>query len=140
VPSLIDKDEETMPVSLNAFRDAYCWTEHVNSILELNLEGIMEIFMSYFNSDSSFVLTSAEKFLKGIGSLLSPRVIQMLFDLSQMTVIDESVNAEEYDDMELVEFLEFLVRAAYHQYLGEARNIGAKLSDLLTDAFTLANL
>jgi len=31
-----------------------------------------------------------------------------------MTVIDESVNADEYDDMEFAEFLEFLVRIAYH--------------------------
>ena len=30
-----------------------------------------------------------------------------------MTVIDESVNAAEYDDMEFVEFLEFIVRIAY---------------------------
>ena len=40
-----------------------------------------------------------------------------------MTVIDESVNAEEYDDMELVEFLEFLVRVAYHSYMGDGRSI-----------------
>ena len=30
-----------------------------------------------------------------------------------MTVIDESVNADEYADMEFVEFLEFLVRIAF---------------------------
>ena len=31
-----------------------------------------------------------------------------------MTVIDESMNADEYEDMEFVEFLEFIVRIAYH--------------------------
>ena len=64
----------------------------------------------------------------------------MLFDLSQMTVIDESVNAAEYDDMELVEFLEFLVRVAYHQYLGGDRSITAKLSDLLTNVLMICNV
>lgn len=64
----------------------------------------------------------------------------MLFDLSQMTVIDESENAEEYDDMELVEFLEFLVRVAYHTYLGEDRNITEKVSDLLTSVLQLSNI
>lgn len=75
-----------------------------------------------------------------MGSLLPTRVTKMLFDLSQMTVIDESVNADEYDDMELVEFLEFLVRLAYHQYLGEDRSITLKLSDLLRDMLPLANV
>jgi len=57
-----------------------------------------------------------------------------------MTVIDESVNAAEYDDMELVEFLEFLVRVAYHQYLGEDRPSSAKVADLLRDILALANV
>ena len=54
-----------------------------------------------------------------------------------MTVIDESVNAEEYDDMELVEFLEFLVRVAYHQCIGDSRSIEAMLSDLVRDILAL---
>jgi len=102
-----------MPISLNAFRDRFCWVEKVNAILELNLEGIMDVFCKY-QGEEGFVYDGAEKVLKGIGSQLPPRVTKMLFDLSQMTVIDESVNAEEYDDMELVEFLEFLVRIAHH--------------------------
>ena len=57
-----------------------------------------------------------------------------------MTVIDESVNAAEYDDMELVEFLEFLVRAAFHQYLGEDRSIANKLNDSLREVLSLANV
>lgn len=44
VPSLENKNEESMPISLNAFRDRFCWVEKVNAILELNLEGIMELF------------------------------------------------------------------------------------------------
>ncbi len=73
----------------------------------------MEIFTKYSEA-SGFVVESAYQVLKGIGCLISQRQIKMLFDLSQMTVIDESVNADEYDDMEFVEFLEFLVRIAYH--------------------------
>ena len=49
-----------------------------------------------------------------------------------MTVIDESVNADEYSDMEFVEFLEFLVRIAYHHYEDD-RPIDVKLADLLKD-------
>ena len=82
----------------------------------------MEVFEK-FQEDVGFTMNSAERVLKGIGSLLPPRMQAMLFDLSQMTVIDESVNAEEYDDMELVEFLEFLVRVAYHSYMGDGRSI-----------------
>jgi len=59
-------------------------------------------------------MVSAEKVLKGIGCLLPQRMVKIQFDLAQMTVIDESVNADEYDDMEFVEFLEFLVRIAFH--------------------------
>lgn len=55
-------------------------------------------------------------------------------------MIDESVNAAEYDDMELVEFLEYLVRVAFHQYMGESRNIVLKLSDLLKEVLQLVNV
>ena len=72
VPSLEDKNDDTMPVSLNAFRDLYCWQEKVNHILEVNLEGIMEVF-GKFMEDEGFTMASAEKVLKGIGSLLPPR-------------------------------------------------------------------
>jgi len=74
VPSLEDKNEETMPISLNAFRDRFCWVEKVNAILELNLEGIMEVF-GKFMEDIGFTLASAEKVLKGIGSLLPQRTV-----------------------------------------------------------------
>ena len=49
-----------------------------------------------------------------MGCLVPSRMIHMQFDLAQMTVIDESVNAAEYDDMEFVEFLEFIIRIAFH--------------------------
>ena len=47
VPFLTDKQPENMPNSLNAFRNQYIWTEKVNTLLELNLEGIMEVFMKF---------------------------------------------------------------------------------------------
>ena len=99
-------------MSLNAFRDQYVWVEKVNTLLELNLEGIMEVFLKNCE-DIGFTVNSAVKLLKGIGCLLSHRIIRMQFDLAQMTVIDESVNSDEYEDMEFVEFLEFLVRLAF---------------------------
>ena len=37
----------------------------------------------------------------------------MAFNLSQMTVFDELTGSGEYDDMEGVEFLEFIVRVSY---------------------------
>ena len=98
---------------MNAFRDKYVWTEKVNTLLEMNLEGIMDVFTKY-QEEIGFTINSAEKVLKGIGCLLPQRTIAMQFDLAQMTVIDEQVNAAEYSDMELVEFLEFLVRIAFH--------------------------
>ena len=33
IPSLHNKSDESIGSGLNAFRDKYCWTEHVNSIL-----------------------------------------------------------------------------------------------------------
>ena len=125
-----------MPVSLNAFRDKFCWVEKVNAVLEAHLEGIMMVFNKY-QEEEGFTYDSAKEVLKGIGSQLPLRTTKMLFDLSQMTVIDESVNAEEYDDMELVEFLEFLVRVAYHQCIGDSRSIEAMLSDLVRDILAL---
>ena len=47
MPSLVNKNEETMPVSLNAFRDKFCWVEKVNAVLEAHLEGIMMVFNKY---------------------------------------------------------------------------------------------
>ena len=85
-----------------------------------------------FEEDIGFTINSAEKVLKGIGCLVPPRIVKMQFDLAQMTVIDESVNADEYSDMEFVEFLEFLVRIAYHHYEDD-RPIETKLADLLKD-------
>ena len=113
VPFLTRKEDDEMPISLHAFRNEYVWNEKVNSIMELNLEGIMEVF-SIYSEYIGFTIASAEKVLKGIGCLVPQRMIAMQFDLAQMTVIDESVDADEYSDMEFVEFLEFLVRTAFH--------------------------
>lgn len=101
-----------VPTSLNAFKDRYVWVDNVNTILQFNLEGIMEVFAK-FSEDIGFTINSAQKVLKGIGSLIPARMVSMQFDLAQMTVIDESINAEEYSDMEFVEFLEFLVRISF---------------------------
>ena len=57
-----------------------------------------------------------------------------------MTVIDESVNSAEYSDMEFVEFLEFLVRLAYHIDLDENKSIDVKLGNLLKELLPLVNL
>ena len=57
-----------------------------------------------------------------------------------MTVIDESVNADEYHDMEFVEFLEFLVRIAFHKNVGDERPIEFKLSDLLREVLALTEI
>ena len=54
-----------------------------------------------------------------------------------MTVIDESVNADEYSDMEFVEFLEFLVRIAFQKSLGDNRPIGKRLSEFLGEILSL---
>lgn len=97
---------------MNAFKDRFVWIDNVNSILQFNLEGIMDVFAK-FAEDIGFTIKSAEKVLKGIGCLVPARMVAMQFDLAQMTVIDESINAEEYSDMEFVEFLEFLVRIAF---------------------------
>ena len=116
------KEPDQIGISLNAFREEHVWKEEVNTLFELNLEGIMDVF-SKNCEDEGFTIDSAFKLLKGIGCLLSQRVIRMQFDLAQMTVIDESVNSQEYEDMEFVEFLEFLVRLAYNIYMNEDRSI-----------------
>ena len=41
VPFLTEKNDESMPISLRAFRDKFVWIEEVNQVLDLNLEGIM---------------------------------------------------------------------------------------------------
>ena len=56
-----------------------------------------------------------------------------------MTVIDESTSADEYEDMEFVEFLEFLVRISFHQY-DDSREISDKLTDLLREILNLVNM
>jgi len=57
-PFLGEKDDESMPISLNAFRDKFVWIENVSILLELNLEGIMEVFIKYQN-DEGFIIDSA---------------------------------------------------------------------------------
>ena len=49
-------------------------------------------------------------------------------------------SADEYSDMEFVEFLEFLVRISFQQYLGEDRTISDKLADLLKEMLNLTNI
>ena len=114
-----DDNEEKVPVSLEAFRARYVWREAINDIFEINLEGIMDVF-SKFADPIGFTINSGEKLLKGIGCLLPKRMVGRQFDLAQMTVIDELANSDEYDDMVFVEFLEFLVRIAFHNNLGES--------------------
>ena len=76
VPFATRKDPEDMPISLRAFRNRYVWQEKVNTILEINLEGIMEVFSLYAEA-IGFTLGSAEKVLKGIGCLVSQRMVKM---------------------------------------------------------------
>lgn len=64
-----------MPVSLDAFREKYVWVEKVNTIMELNLEGIMTVFSKFAEPDIGFTIKSAEKVLKGAGCMLAPRMI-----------------------------------------------------------------
>lgn len=100
----------------------------------------MDVF-SKFSEDIGFTKLSAEKLLKGMGCLLSQRVVSMQFDLAQMTVIDESVNSAEYTDMEFVEFLDFLVRIAFQIGLGDAeKSISDKVADFISEMFALTNI
>ena len=69
VPFLTDKEPDQLPTSLNAFRDRYVWVEKVNSVIEINLEGIMDVF-SKFCEEIGFTLNSAMKVLKGMGCLI----------------------------------------------------------------------
>ena len=137
IPLITEKEDDQIATSLNAFRQEYVWKEPINALLEHNLEGIMEVFTK-FSEGHSFTMDSAEKLLKGIGSLIPRRVIKQQFDLAQMTVIDEETSSAEYDDMELVEFLEFLVRIAFVKNIDDqSESISTKLADLLREIIGL---
>lgn len=56
-----------------------------------------------------------------------------------MTVIDEENASAEYDDMELVEFLEFLVRIAFHKNMDDSP-MSNKLADLLKEIIGLTQV
>lgn len=57
-----------------------------------------------------------------------------------MTVIDEENASNEYDDMELVEFLEFLVRIAFHKNIDDTQSsMHDKLADLLKEIIGLTS-
>ena len=74
----------------------------------------MEIYNKYMISDTAgFNDNSATNVLRDAVVTLDPVVTKQMFDLSQMTVFDETLGGGEYADMELVEFFEFLVRIAY---------------------------
>ena len=47
VPFLTNKEPESLPVSLDAFRNRFVWKENTNSLLEHNLEGIMDVFSRF---------------------------------------------------------------------------------------------
>ena len=81
VPFATRKEPEEMPISLRAFRSRYVWHEKVNTILELNLEGIMEVFSSNAH-DIGFIIKSAEKVLRNIGCQVDQRMVQIQFDLA----------------------------------------------------------
>ena len=68
-------------MSLRSFRNHFVWIDQVNTIFEINLEGIMEVF-SLYAEEIGFTVQSAEKLLKGIGCLISQRMIKMQFDLA----------------------------------------------------------
>ena len=66
------KDETTMPIALTAFRDKYVWLERNNMVLDMNLEGIMDVFCNplYYIKNVGFTIESAQKLLKAMGCLL----------------------------------------------------------------------
>ena len=66
-----------MPIALTAFRDKYVWQESNNTLLDLNLEGIMDVFCNplYYIKNIGFTIDSAHKLLKAMGCLLPPRMI-----------------------------------------------------------------
>jgi len=47
VPFLTEKEPESLPISLDAFRNRYVWKQDTNSLMEHNLEGIMDVFSKF---------------------------------------------------------------------------------------------
>lgn len=74
--------------SLTNFRTEMVWTAEVNDFFTANLQGLMALFAKY-KTDIGLTQKSAIKLTEDAKMKLNPDEVRRLFNLSQMTVLDE---------------------------------------------------
>lgn len=72
----------------------------------------MTLFNKY-RQEEGMTQKNANKLFEDAKLKINPDEIQHLFNLSQMTVLDELNNTNEYLEMDFVEYLELVVRIAF---------------------------
>ena len=130
------------PEPWQKFRDEQLWTIDVNDVLEANLENLKKIYQSY--------LTQVHKFmdLKDCIAVCAPlemseKDIALAFGMSKMMVIDEVRFYKKYQQLEFVEFLEFIGRAADVKYKGSgmaSEPLASKIENVLDEIMLPFNL
>jgi hypothetical protein len=99
------------------------WTDFANDVFFNNLQSLMALFTKYrakqntndtLGSNSGLTRETVVKITEDAKmKTLNPVETKVMFNLSQMTVLDELNDLGEYLQMDFVEFLELIVRLAY---------------------------
>lgn len=111
------------PDSWQAFRDEQLWTLDVNDCLTANLTNLTKVFNSYLEPvKKQLLMTDVTNFImkdvpennpacaKGLG--IAEKDVVWCYSMSKMTVVKEHNDYKKYQQMVLVEFLEFIGRLA----------------------------
>jgi hypothetical protein len=93
------------------FRREKLYTYDVNSLLEANLSNCQILFSKYKVKSGRWIsLDLYKKIIKSAGIALKDEEIIKIYAFSKMSILDEMGNADSYDKMLFVEFLESIGR------------------------------
>lgn len=115
------------------FRREKLYSNEVNNILEANLSNCQELFKKYRERMGRWIsLEGYKKLIKNSGLQLKDEIIVKVFAFSKMSILDEMNNADSYDRMVFVEFLESIGRLGNALY-GDMELSLADMMDKLLD-------
>lgn len=121
------------------FRREKLYTNEVNNILEANLSNCQELFKKYRERMGRWIsLEGYKKLIKNSGLQIKDEVVVKVFAFSKMSILDEMNNADSYDRMVFVEFLESIGRLS-NELFGEAGLGLAEMMDKLLDSIFSRN-
>lgn len=133
--------ENTEEESWTQFRTTKLWTLPMNDLFKANMEGVKDLWKRYHTPmKRTFCQEDATRLmLNDIDLGIIVEHVSFAWGMSQMTVSKELKHYNTYDELSLVEFMEFLSRIADMRYPGDTFPLQVKVKNLLEALFKLVH-